>query len=310
MGQIESGWGFASGTFGELVQGEIDNTPFLITLPIPWGTRAVFHGTPEGALELYPAHKRKARRAAELVLEEWGYPQSGVLVVQSALPVGKGMASSSADVVAVIRAVAAYWGKSLEPGDAARLAAQIEPSDGIMYPGVVALNPRTGQLLERMGPVPSALVVGVLGHGRINTEDHHRLRERYEARHQDRLKEALKWVRRGVKRRDVAALGQAGRISAEVQLERHPDEALARFLEIADQEGLGVMIGHSGTVKGALLPLPTPSAKIRRVEQRLWALDSGPVYRIQVGPVPTRLSGKGDWRGAAALSRTPDSLVP
>lgn len=311
MSEAVPGWGFAAGTFGELVQGEIDGTPFLITLPILWGTRATFLASSDGRIEVWPAHRKKARKAAELALAEVGKPQGGRLIVQSTLPVGKGMASSSADIVASIRAVAAYYRCDLTPAQIGGWAAQIEPSDGIMYPGVTAFDPLQGRLLERLGPVPPAMILGVLGHGRINTEDHHRHRIPYQADHQDRLKQALQYARQGVRRRDVALLGRAGRLSAEVEYERGPDSSLRQILDIADDEKLGVIIAHSGTVRGLLLPMPVSGIVIRRLEQRLWTMDAGPVYRIQVGAPPlASLSGKEVWRGMRNSSLSPDFRVP
>ncbi|NMP22551.1 GHMP kinase [Sulfobacillus harzensis] len=290
----QPGWGFAPGTFGELVQGQIADTHFLITLPIAWGTRATFTASDDDRLDIWPPSRRKAGQAVEQALADWKKPPGGVLVIQSALPVGKGMASSSADIVASLRAAAAYYGIRIQAPDIARRAAALDPTDGIMYPSMVAFNPLTGKLLERLGTAPPALIIGALGPGRINTEDHHRVRKPYEPAHQRRLQEALDLVRRGVSEHRVELLGQAGRLSAEVDLERQPDEGLARFLDLAAEEGVGVVIGHSGTVRGMVVPQAAPSRLVRRLEQRLWSLNLGFVYRINVGLVPhARWSGQG-----------------
>lgn len=289
------GWGFAAGTFGELVQGEIDETPFLITLPIRWGTRAIFAATGSDSIEVWPSHRKKAAKAAQILLAEWRKPPGGVLIIQSLLPIGKGMASSSADIVATFRAVAACFNRSLSTRQMAQLAARLEPSDGIMYPGVVAFNPLTGQLLERLGNMPSALIVGVLGHGRINTEDHHRHRTPYSSQHQLKLKEALKLARQGIHLHDPDLIGQAGYYSAEVEVERNPDPCLSEILKIAREEATGIIIAHSGTVRGLLVnSRKVVTADIRRLERRLWSLEAGPVYRLVLGPSsPTSLSGRG-----------------
>ncbi len=280
------GRGFAPGTFGELVQGQIADTHFLITLPIPWGTSATFVGREANGIDVWPSSRRKARVAVETALEDWGKPPGGALVIRSALPVGKGMASSSADIVAALRAAAAYYGVRITAAEIARRAARVDPTDGIMYPNVVAFNPLTGDLLERLGPVPPAVIVGALGHGRVNTEDHHRLSEPYEDRHQKRLNEALQLVRCGVEARRLELLGQAGRISAEIELERQPEDDLARFLDLADGVSGGVIIAHSGTVRGVMVPQSEPSYLVRRLEQRMWGLNLGPVYRIVIGSRP------------------------
>lgn len=282
--QPKAAMGFQCGTFGELVQGELDGIPFLITLPIHWGTRATFVGREEGALEVWPGYRKKAAQAVTLALEEWNLPTSGVLIIQSTLPVGKGMASSSADIVSSLRAVARYYGRAAVPSQMARWATQVEPSDGIMYPFVSAFDPVHGVLLERFGRAPVAWVVGVLGHGHINTEDHHRHSQRYSVRHQKMLREAVKAVREGLSLGDVTRLGKAGRLSAAVELERRPDDqVLSQVMALADQLGVGMMIAHSGPVRGLLLARATPRQVFDQIERKLWALNAGPVYRIRVG---------------------------
>lgn len=229
-----------------------------------------------------------------MALAAWGVPPGGELVIQSALPVGKGMASSTADMVAAVRAAAAYYGVTVRARDLARWASTVEPSDGIMYPFVAAFNPVAGRLLERLGPVPRALVVGAIGSGRVNTAHHLRTRRPYSPAHQARLKDALSCVRRGLFHRDVAALGEAGLISAEVQYERTGDAALGRLIEAAHELGVGVMVGHTGTVRGWLVPRHVPPSLLHRLEQRLRMLDLGPCYRLEIGGVPQdSLSGRG-----------------
>ncbi len=288
-------WGFATGTFGELVQGQIGPDPFLITLPIPWGARAAYCHVPGQPLQVWPEHRVKALGAAKTLLESWGKSLEGVLIIYSTLPIGKGMASSSADIVAVCRALAAFFGREIPAGDIARVASAIEPTDGIMFPGVVAFNPLRGVLLERLGMAPPATIVGVLGFGGVNTVDRHESRQEYSVIHQQRLRQALGYVRQGVERRDVRLLGLAGRISAEVDYERGADASVADLICLGESEGAGVIIAHSGTVRGLLLPGSTPAGTVRRLRQKLWALDAGPVYRIPVLTAPLyTLSGRGD----------------
>ncbi len=288
------GWGFAPGTFGELLQGEIDGIPFLVTLPVFWGTRATFTASLTDRVRVWPSFRKKAALAVERALAAWNAPPGGELVIQSTLPVGKGMASSTADMVAAVRAAAGYYGVEVRPGELARWAASVEPSDGIMYPFISAFNPMTGQLVERLGPVPRALVLGAMGFGRVSTVLHHRKRAPYTLSQQARLKAALDLVRRGLATNDVTVLAQAGLISAEVQYERTGDTALAALVKAARRVGVGVIVGHSGTVRGWLVPRHTPGKELKRLEDQLKALHLGACYRLEVGLVPrSTLSGQG-----------------
>lgn len=295
MTRRPASWGFSPGTFGELLYGEIDQRPFLVNLLIPWGTRAVFVEG-DGPLLVIPSYRKKARLVAEHLLAAWNKPVSGVLVVQSSLPIGKGMASSSADMLATLRALATYYHRHLTPAEMAAFCARVEPTDAIMFPGVVAFDPVEGRLLERLGRSPAAIIMGVLGHGRVNTEDHHRHRAPYAAHHEERLRKALKLARQGLAEGRLELVGQAGRISATVALERKPDPSIEALLAIADRERTGVIVAHSGTVRGLLVDPRTPRIDWRRLEDQLWALHAGPVHRIPVmAPRRQTLTGLSVW---------------
>ena len=279
--RIAGGWGYAPGTFGELIQGEWLQVPFLVTLPIRWGARARFvpGAGPRG--EVFPAYRHKARLAAELACRALGRP-GGALALSSVLPLGKGLASSSADVVAAMRAVAAAYGARLTPAQMADMAARIEPSDGVMYPGIVAFDVMRGRLLEKLGPAPRALIVGILGPGRVNTVAHHQVRAPYTVSQQRRLMEAIAHLRMAAAAGDCEGIGRAGRISADVELERSPaDGLLADVLTIADREKWGVVIAHSGTARGFLFsPEAAANGVVRRAETLLAGLNRGPINRF------------------------------
>jgi L-threonine kinase len=70
------------------------------------------------------------------MLRRHGLPGGGTLILQSRLPEGKGHASSSADLVATVRATDAT-GVTPTRRQIESMLATIEPSDGVMYSGVV-----------------------------------------------------------------------------------------------------------------------------------------------------------------------------
>ncbi|AUW95106.1 MAG: GHMP kinase [Sulfobacillus thermotolerans] len=291
----QAGWGFSSGTFGELVQGVIDQTPFLVTIPIRWGTRAKFIPGENSEVVVYPRHRKKAQKAALLACQALKKP-GGILSISSVIPIGKGMASSSADIVASMRAVAAAYDRSLLPSTMARLAAQIEPSDGVMYPHMVVFDPVKGILLEKWPMAPYAVIVGLIGPGRVNTALHHRMRESYTAHQQQRLAQALKIAREAAHARQVSQMGQAGLISAEVQWERNPeDRLLGAVIEQAHQQQWGVVTAHSGTARGYLFsPRDFHTGAILKAERFLRSLQAGPVFRFWTLTRPVATAGQFD----------------
>lgn len=135
------------GTCGELAQGFYRGEPILITCPIEKFSTAIISDDFAEVERL----GSKSLAMLEKVLSIHGAEdfKFGVRLT-SELPRGKGMASSSADMAAVAQAVALSFGKNFSPDELGKLCAEIEPTDGIFYSGVVAMNPLTGRLVKTL----------------------------------------------------------------------------------------------------------------------------------------------------------------
>ena len=156
------GVGTANGSFGELLQGGLPGPGaaegegrFLVTLPVArWSSARLELTLPDQGLTVRPVHKTKAAALAAALLAELGHPVHGSLVLHSSIPEGKGLASSSADLVATARAVSAAVRRTLAPPRLGAILAGIEPTDGVMYtaPGYAPPERRRyAQLLADLG---------------------------------------------------------------------------------------------------------------------------------------------------------------
>jgi L-threonine kinase len=83
---------------------------FLVTFPIQRRSYAWFRLEAGRPLRVVPSHKWKALRLAQTLLDSCGSTAGGTLVIDSDLPVGKGLASSSADLVATARVLGQVLG--------------------------------------------------------------------------------------------------------------------------------------------------------------------------------------------------------
>lgn len=135
------------GTCGELAQGFYHGEPILITCPIEKYSTAIVSDEFAGVNGL----GSKSLAVLDKVLKIFDAEdfKFGVRLT-SELPRGKGMASSSADMAAVAQAVALSLGKKLSSDELGKLCTEIEPTDGIFYAGIVAMNPLTGRLMKRI----------------------------------------------------------------------------------------------------------------------------------------------------------------
>ncbi len=266
----------ASGTCGELAQGVLpDGTAFVVTCPIDRGTAIEVSVEPADALSILGAPadsvflERALRRTAELV--ELG-PARITVERHSALYVGKGMASSTADIVAAARALSVAAGLPLRTEELAELAAAIEPTDGIMYDGIVAADPRTGLLIRDWDWWPQFVVVMAIPPTTFDTSE-----ARFTG--QDRLAseyaDLLAQLDAAVAERDLAAFAEQATRSAQLNAEFLPSPVFAQLAPHAGRLGaLGACVAHTGTVAGLLFPATpeghtTAAAAARDLEARL-----------------------------------------
>lgn len=263
----------APGSFGELLQGELPGgTGFLVTLPIERGSRARFRLDPaDSHVRVRPPHKAKSSQLARAMLTRYGVAAGGLLVIDSDLPEGKGLASSTADLVASARAVARAIGVALHVTVIESLLRQIEPSDGVMYDDVVAFHHRDVRLGARLGHLSPLTIVGIDEGGEVRTVDFNRLPMAYSAAEQRTYAQLLSALSAAVRRIDVETIGAVATRSAELNQRACPKRTLDEMSAICAETGaLGVVAAHSGTVLGILLDDDRPGHD-RRLERVLVA---------------------------------------
>ncbi|MEV7601400.1 kinase [Kitasatospora sp. NPDC089797] len=251
---LRTGTARAFGTFGELLQGALPGGPeFLVTLPVDRWARARFRLDPDGPLRVFPSHKTKTRRVAEAMLASRGRA-GGVLLLDGDLPEGKGMASSSADLVATARAVGAAVGLDTSPAAVEGWLRPIEPTDGVMHPGVVAFDHREVRLRERLGGLPAATVVGVDEGGLLDTVAFNRVPKAFSPGQRAEYAELLAELAAAVRAGDLARVGAVTTRSAVLNQRLAPKRNLDAMLAVAERIGAeGVVCAHSGTLLGVLL---------------------------------------------------------
>jgi uncharacterized protein involved in propanediol utilization len=276
---VGAGVGRSFGTFGELLQGVLPHTGqhFMVTSPLAAFSTATFQydpGTP--FVEVLPKHKLKSARLATLALRAAGTHGGGQLWLSSDLPEGKGMASSSADLVATARAVADALGTRLTVANIESLLRQIEPSDGVMYDEIVDFGHRDVRLRESLGTLPPMTIIAHDEGGQVDTINHNKAATAYSHDEQHEYAHLLGVAREAIRHSDLGAISRVATRSAELNSRRLPRRTLADLLRICqDIDGLGVACAHSGTVLGILLAHDDPDAAAK-VETALDACGSLP----------------------------------
>lgn len=244
----------APGSCGELAQGTIDGKNFLITCPINVYTEVIVRTD-----QYTPFHAgRKVLTAINKTIEYLQIKSSRFHVsVRSDLPIGKGMASSSADISAACQSIALSAGKVLTPDEMADIALSIEPTDGIFYPGIVLFDHIKGCIRQPLGDaLPMHIVIFDIG-GEINTLHFNKRLDlkKLNQENEDQVYQAVQLIRKGLADKDISLIGKGATMSALANQKILYKPHLEEIIHIGLSWGaVGVNIAHSGTVVGVLFP--------------------------------------------------------
>lgn len=252
----EIGKGISFGTFGELLQGaNADNDlDFLVTLPIEQYSRAEFSPDFSDELKVIPEFRQKSARLAIRLLEYFNLPVGGTLTIESDLPTGKGLASSSADLVATARAIESSYDIEIPVTLIQKFMVEIEPSDGVMYPGVVAYYHRKGELGESFDSLPPLTIVAIDEGGEVDTIKFNESHKEFTKEEKLEYKQLLNQLKTALKKHDISTIGKVATRSAIMNQTRQKKRSLNHFLQLSYQfEALGIVVAHSGTFIGLLL---------------------------------------------------------
>ncbi len=250
----------APGTCGELVQGVTgDGRHFHVTCPIRKSStvtariRAGSVTTVEGA-----RGRSKMDAAAMRTLEVLDLgPHEIVLDHWSDLDVGKGMGSSTADIAATVMAVASAAETQVTPEQIAEIATSIESSDGLMFPGINAVEQKTGRLVAAYEWFPQFAIAMVVPAAVFNTES---ADFRGKDKHGADFDRILADLEMAARRREADAFAEAATRSAELN-QRHLVNPYFVMLrpKIRQYRADGLVVGHTGTVAGLLFAVDDDS---------------------------------------------------
>jgi L-threonine kinase len=274
-----------------LVQGFLsDGTPFHVTCPIDRFSEVEVRITPseEPLLIGFGSSTSKMRRACELTLELLGCgPVEVRFKHRSALERSKGMASSTADVVAMARAVSDAFGQSIDAEDMASVAASVERSDGVMYEGVHAVNHVTGERIASFDWYPHYTILMCTPRSVFRTS---RADLAVERRSKPDLGPMLNLMKQASDNRDIRLFSDICSESARLN-QRYLPNPLFSVLEphLATMGAEGVCVAHTGTLVGLLFAGPDARLKAEAGAEIASALlpDKVKLEMVQIVPAAT-----------------------
>ena len=238
------------GSGGELIQGTLNGEPFLVTCPINLYAKATLL-TKHAKLSQAKAYRAQINTLKYLGIEKFPYG----IQLQSNLPHGKGLSSSSADIAAVCQLTALALGYKLTTQEISQIATSIEPTDGVFCEGIVQYNHLTGAIQRSWHDIPNIVLAlfdlgGSVDTLKFNQRDD--LKELNLAK-EPLIQEALELLNRGLTHHDRKMIGKATTLSAFANQNILEKKELEKIYDIAMQnDALGINIAHSGTIIGML----------------------------------------------------------
>lgn len=249
-------YGICPASCGEFVQGILDNEEYLSSYAIDMFSIA----TLEEKVSDINLDPNKSRKAIEKVFEKFNIPlkesKNISLDINSNIPVGKGMASSTADIGATIRATLSLLNKKLNNEEISYIASEIEPTDSILLYENSIFNPINGNVKRYLSSLEKAKVI-VLEPNEILETSLIRSNPSYlekKLENRDIIKKSFNLLEEGLYKNDLKIIGKACTLSSLANENIHKKPYLNEIIDISEKMGAyGVNIAHSGTVIGMLV---------------------------------------------------------
>ena len=275
---------------GELMQGVLpDASAFLVSgLPSEqWFSEATLrHETVEASRGMSEGHgpapavlPPKAQEALAMLEQQAGrsLPREVQIALRSNIPWGKGLSSSSTDVLSVLSVANTFLEAGLSDADLYRIASRVEPTDPCLSDDILVFYQHTGSrgATIQLPPVTllyfdtaPAVCVDTLNVPRP---------------WQEGAGVFFSWLLRrfmaAAETADYGLLFDAITYSAEYNQQILPTRGFTELYRLAEESGAALMVAHSGTIAG-LLTKPEGSAELM-VRLEALAGAASPVYSEQ-----------------------------
>lgn len=249
----------AHGSLGELWQGPVLHDGMLriglVTMPVSRHSYASYHLKGNGAEWLGNSLSKKRQAALECYIREYGVEMPfGRWEFRSDLPIGKGMSSSTADILALIRCLDCLFGHKGDPDITRRILTTIERSDAIHIDKYTLYLSGAHIIVKDYLSSAAFNVCYTYDEHEVRTEDFPEdwLLRVYEGAAND-YAASLQRLDAALAIQDSSAMAREATRSAELAQEYLPSTLVADLLQDhADLGAVGVIRAHTGTVAGLL----------------------------------------------------------
>lgn len=231
------------GSVGEVLQGKVKGMDILVSFPINLYSHVKLTS------EANKNGNYKSQRFLENILKRWGMGEKIGFEINSEIPIGKGFASSTADLCALYHCILSYFRRKYNIEELIEETIKIEPTDSIIFKRATAFEYKNGKYYEELGEYFEFDILVFEGREGIDTIKFNS-EVKKDLADVDDLYEKLKVA---ICKRDLKLLAEVSTNSIIRNQQRLKYDILDDCLSIMKKtNGLGIIGAHSGNMLGII----------------------------------------------------------
>ncbi|SES87978.1 hypothetical protein [Anaerobranca gottschalkii] len=242
------------GSCGELIQGLIGGKELLVSYPVNlYSTVEITLKEKNTTRKLDLTKHLKVYKVFRLFLKKLSLEyliDKFEINISNQIPVGKGMASSTADLAGVLWGVSTLLNYPITDKELGKILALVDPTDSTIFKDLSLFDPKKGKVVKNLGPVPHFSILVLQGYGTIDTK---KLYKNKNNKGRKDLKELIVKLNRALKEGNIQSLGEIATLSAlenqKILYKPYLEEVINLVYKY---NGYGLNIAHSGTVCGVI----------------------------------------------------------
>lgn len=237
------------GSFGEVLQGRINRKDLLLSCPVNIYTRVKVFECNNAERKF---NNQKSAAFLKNILKLWDYEahyKNFDIEINSQIPYGKGLASSTADLCAVYYCLLKLFNKEFNEEELIEQCIKIEPTDSIIFKKMTLFDYKKGLYRKTMGDYLSYNILAFEGNKVVDTVE-------FNKKNLPSLSDVddlLPILEEAIKEKNLEKLAYVSTESIVRNQKRLQYEFLQQVINIKNKtSGLGIIGAHSGNVLGII----------------------------------------------------------